>query len=79
MKMYERIRHYIESNGLKLNFVAKKSGINPKRFYRLINGNSPLTVEEYEVICKGLSVDPGYFFKDEFLDIRNFESKKEVS
>lgn len=75
--MHERIRQYIESNGLKLNFVAEKSGINPKRFYRLINGHSPLTVEEYEIICAGLTVDPGYFFKQKFLISKNLT--KEVS
>lgn len=76
--MHKRIRHYIDSNGLKMNFVAEKSGINPKRFYRLVNGHAPLTVEEYETICKGLSVDPEYFFKEKFLDYKN-ERKKQVS
>ena len=71
MKMYERIRSYIESNGLKLNFVAEKAGINPKRFYRLVNGSAPLTVDEYEIICSGLSVQPEYFFKEFFLDSKN--------
>lgn len=73
MEMHERIRDYIESNGLKLNFVAERSGINPKRFYRLINGSAPLVVGEYEVICNGLSVEPGYFFKDYFLVSKNIE------
>ncbi|NGP46015.1 helix-turn-helix transcriptional regulator [Bacillaceae bacterium SIJ1] len=71
MKMHERIRSYIEASGLKLNFVAEKSGINPKRFYRLINGQSPLSIEEYEAICHGLSVDAGYFFKNKFLETKN--------
>lgn len=76
--MYERIRGYIESKGLKFNFVAEKADINPKRFYRLINGNAPLGIDEYEKICKGLSVEPGYFFKDFFLETKN-NSNKEVS
>lgn len=71
MKMYERIRTYIESKGLKLNFVAEKAGINPKRFYRLVNGSAPLTVDEYEIICSGLSVQPEYFFNKFFLDFKN--------
>lgn len=69
MKMYERIRNYIESNGLRLNFVAEKAGIAPQRFYFIINGKTKLMIEEYEQICrKGLSVDPGYFFTQKFLD-----------
>lgn len=70
MKMSDRIRYYIMSNGLKFNFVADKSGINRKKFYRLINGTSPMTVEEYELVCrKGLSLDPRYFFEDKISEI----------
>lgn len=71
MEIHERIRSYIESNGMKLNFVAERSGIKPKRFYRLVDGSAPLVVDEYEAICKGLSVDPGYFFKEVFLESKN--------
>lgn len=73
MKMHERIRNYIESHGMKLNFVAERSGIKPGRFYRLINGDAPLTTEEYEIICRGLSVDPVYFFEDRFLESKKYE------
>lgn len=72
MKVYERLRHYIESNGLKFNFVADKAGINPKRFYRIINGDAILTADEFEHICRqGLSIDPGYFFQEKFLKTKN--------
>lgn len=72
MKVHERIRQYIESNGMKLNFVAEKSGIHQKKFYRLLNGNTPLDVEEFEAICKnGLSVEPSYFFGENFSFIEN--------
>ncbi|KEK13058.1 helix-turn-helix transcriptional regulator [Lysinibacillus sphaericus] len=71
MKIHERIKQYIDSCGLKLNFVADKSGIKPKRFYRIINGDAPLNVDEYEMICSGLNVEPGYFFKQIFLETKN--------
>lgn len=73
MKMvHERVRAYIYENGMKYNFVAEKSGIKQKRFYRVIKGDTPMTVEEYEAICRlGLSIDPGYFFKEIFLEIKN--------
>lgn len=71
MKIHERIKQYIDSCGLKLNFVASKSSINTKRFYRIINGDAPLNVDEYELICNGLNVEPGYFFKQKFLDTKN--------
>lgn len=80
MRMRERIRSYIEHNGMKLNFVAERSGIKPNRFYRLIDGSAPLTVEEYETICIGLSVEPEYFFKDFFLESKKYlRENKEVS
>lgn len=78
MEMHERIRNYIESNGLKFNFVAERSGINPKRFYRLVDGSAPLVVDEYEIICKGLSVTPKYFFEDFFLDSKNAAGKQAI-
>lgn len=67
MKVNERIRQYIESNGIKMNFVADKAGIHQKKFYRLINGDTCMGVDEYELICKeGLSLDPSYFFNQNF-------------
>lgn len=71
MKISDQLRNYIEENGLKFNFVAERSGIQEKKFYRLINGKQPLTIEEYESICNGLSVDPAYFFKQKFLVSKN--------
>lgn len=70
MKVYERIRHYINDNGLKMNYVAEKSSIELKRFYRIINGDSTMSADEYERICDGLNVEPN-FFKDIFLVSKN--------
>lgn len=70
MQMFAQLRNYIEQNGLRLNFIAEKSGIQEKKFYRLINGKQTMSVEEYEQICKGLSVDPGYFFRKKFLETK---------
>lgn len=64
MNIQERVREYIETNGLKFIFVAEKSGISEKRFYRLINGESKMTADEFEQICKkGLTMDPSFFLK----------------
>lgn len=71
MLMHERIRHYIDSNGWSIKFIANKVGIKESRFYRIVNGDAPLTTEEYEFICKGLDLHPNYFFKDKFLKTKN--------
>ncbi|MHB1681631.1 MAG: hypothetical protein ACYCYO_02205 [Bacilli bacterium] len=69
MKMHERLRAYMDGRALKLRIVAKKSGIEEKRFYRLLDGSSPLRVDEYErIVCDGLELDPGFFFNQNFLD-----------
>lgn len=71
MKIHERIRHYINDNGLKMNYVAERSSIELKRFYRVINGDSTLSADEYEKICKGLNVEPKNFFNPELLVSKN--------
>lgn len=72
MEMNSRIRQYIENNGLKFTFVAEKSGIDIKKFSRLMNNKQKMTIDEYEIICsKGLSVDPSIFFKKKFLETKN--------
>lgn len=63
MSINEKIRKYIESNGLKFNFVAEKAEIPEKKFYRLINSESKITVEDFGKICNGLDVDPTIFLK----------------
>lgn len=67
MKVHERIRHYINTNGLKMNHIADKAGIELKRFYRIVNGASTMSADEFEDICKALNVEPQYFFKEIFL------------
>lgn len=67
MKLHERIRNYIEKNGVMLNFVAERSGIQKQRFYRIMNGKSEMSADEFEMICKkGLDVSPSIFFKQKF-------------
>lgn len=62
MDVNAKLKKYILENGLKLGYVAKKSGIDPKKFSRIVNGRQRLTVEELEKICKkGLSVNPSLF------------------
>lgn len=64
MDMSKVIRDYIEENGIIKNVIAKKSGIQEKKFYRMISGLQKMYLEDFESICiKGLDRDPSYFFK----------------
>lgn len=67
MRMNERIKNYIDSRGMIMKVVASRAGIEQKKFYRLVNGNTGMSVDEFEAICKkGLEVDPSIFFKQNF-------------
>ena len=71
MKMHERVRHYINDKGLKMNHIAEKSSIELKRFYRIVNGDSIMSADEFECICEGLQLEPEYFFNLSFLETKN--------
>lgn len=72
MSIVEQIRKYIDSNGMRMNFVASRSEIKAKRFYRIINGLASMSVEEYVLVCtKGLSLNPSYFFVEKFSENEN--------
>ncbi|PCN42309.1 hypothetical protein B9C88_21670 [Brevibacillus laterosporus] len=75
--MHSLIRAYIKKKGLKFNYVADKAGIERKKFYRLINGRTALTLEEYErICCLSLEVSPAYFFENKFLEIKKNANKQ---
>lgn len=64
MDVHQRIKTYILAKGIKYNSVAEKADIPIKTFYRLINGQKRMSVEELEKICiRGLSVEPSLFLK----------------
>lgn len=64
MSINYRLRTYIKAKGLLINHVADKSNIPRKKMYRMLNGTTKITVDEYEMICKnGLEVDPEFFLK----------------
>ncbi|GKU76891.1 hypothetical protein [Paenibacillus sp. L3-i20] len=67
MEMFRRIRSHIDDNGILLKKVAERSAIEQKKFYRLVNGKTEMSIDEYEVICrKGLGIEPSYFFARKF-------------
>ncbi|WP_430727229.1 helix-turn-helix domain-containing protein [Tumebacillus amylolyticus] len=73
--MHERLAAYLATNGLKKNSVAKSAGVNEGRFYRLLDGSTRITVDEYEDICrKALGVHPQFFYGENFLETKKSES-----
>lgn len=74
MKVNERMRKYIASNGISMKHVADKSDIPQKKFYRIINGKTKMSVDEYESICKGLNVKTSYFFNEKVSENENISA-----
>ena len=50
MKIYERIRTYIDDHGIKITFVAERSDIDYKRLSSILKGRSRMRPEEFEAI-----------------------------
>lgn len=56
MTIGDSIRNYLEENGTKKGFVAKKSGISDPIFSAIVNNRRNVSVVEYYRICKALDV-----------------------
>lgn len=75
MKLHEKIRAYISKNDLTIKEVGEQTNIELKRFYRIIAGDSKMTADEFENICKVLNVNPNYIFKEKFLVSKNINKQ----
>lgn len=80
MKIHERIKKFMDDNGIKQSHVANKSGFNPKTFNALFHERRKMTADEFEIICiSGLGISPTYFFKPEFLESKNKDIEPQAS
>lgn len=61
MKVYERVRDYIDDHGLKQLAVAEKSGIPKTTFSAIMNGKRTLYADDLRAICLALNVSPELF------------------
>lgn len=56
MEVGEKIKKYLEENGIKQSHLASKVNMPLARLNQSLNGNRKLTFEEYETICWALNV-----------------------
>lgn len=61
MYVYEKVRTYIDENGLKQVAVAKKAGIPNVTFNAIMNGKRTLYADDLRAICIALNVSPEIF------------------
>jgi len=70
MKVYEKVRAYIEENGYKQIAIAEKTGISKATFNAILNGKRTLYADDLKAICIALNVSP-----EVFIDVKGNNSK----
>lgn len=63
MEVGEKIKRYIEENGISQTYISKKTGITKPKLNLALNGNRRLTFPEYEMICWVLNVNTDKFLQ----------------
>ena len=61
MQVYQKVRAYIDENGLKQLAVAQKAGISKATFNAIMNGKRTLYADDLKAICIALNVSPEVF------------------
>ena len=68
----QKIKTYLEENGITQTFVASKTGIPVKKLNLSLNGNRRLDFNEYELICGALSVVADKFLEPKILERKEY-------
>lgn len=63
MMVYEKVRAYLDDNGLKQKTIAEKAGIPNATFNAILNGKRTLYAEDLRAICLALDVSPELFIE----------------
>lgn len=57
----EKIKNYLDCNGIKYSFVADAIGVNANAFSSMLKGTRKIAVEEFISICNTLNVETNLF------------------
>ena len=63
MQMHERVKRYISDRGLSQKIIAANMGIPEPKLSLILNGKRRMTVDDYELICRAMAVDPARFYQ----------------
>ncbi len=63
MCVYEKVRAYIDSQGLKQVAVAQRAGIPKTTFNAIMNGKRTMYADDLRAICLALNVSPELFIE----------------
>ena len=61
MRVWEKVRSYMEENGIKQTVIAKKAGIPYTTFNAIMSGNRTMYADDLRAICYALNVSPELF------------------
>lgn len=61
VKVYEKVRAYLERNGIKQKTVAQKADISITTFNAIMNGKRTMYAEDLKAVCLALNVSPELF------------------
>ncbi len=65
MSIGEKIKDYLEANGIKQTFLAKNAGLTDSTVSAICIRGRSIDCIEYYKICKALNLPLDYFLKDE--------------
>ena len=57
-KIWERLRDHIDKKGIKREYIAKKTKLNPNIISKILNGKRKLDADELELIMDSLDLEP---------------------
>ena len=58
MKVYQKIREYLQVNGITESELSQKSGMSEKRINSILTGKGRISIDDMDHICKALETDP---------------------
>ena len=61
MRIYEKVKAYIDENGYTPSTVAKEAGISIIKFNDILEGKTTLYADDLRAICIALNVSPEVF------------------
>ena len=63
MYIYEKVRAYLDENGIKQVSVAHKAGIPVTTFNAILNGKRTMYAEDLKAICEALHISATTFIE----------------
>lgn len=64
MKVSEKLKQFLEENGITQSFVSEKTGIAASTLSEIFNGKRKLYIERLVAICRAIGQNPSLFIDE---------------